>query len=724
MADRVGQQLGNYRLIRPLEQGGLATVYLGEDVRFDTQVAIKVLRVISQLSDELERFRTQTRTLARLRHPNIVKVLDFGTEGDIAFLVMDYAPNGTLRQRHPRGEKLPLVTIISYVKQMASALQYIHDAGLIHRNVKPQNMLLGRNNEILLGGFAAATTAQSAHNEDIVGTPPYMAPEQIEGKPLPASDQYSLGIIVYEWLTGDRPFTGSPVEIIERQIKESPPPLREKVPTIPQEIEQVVLIALEKDPRRRFASVRAFANALEQAASVDRRSELPSEPPLSESLEEDFSSPMESTNVTKGAAASGYLGEDEDEDYAARSAPSPAAPSSSPLPPSPSSPLPPAQPYSPPPYEIYPSGPAAPSSSPPPQPSYSPPQQPGYTPYPAQQGSPAYGAPYYSPPPVPPYAAPAAAGSVRGIGGWGSPTRAESPPTPQPRNLPLEQLQFSAYYSNAVGVGMWNTLLVYAHIASALQAVRADAARFKNEMGPIPREVRAQASQLMTRGIPITIVPRCQGVTFNPGPVSFIWLEDSHQARFRFYADNRLTGSTGNGLITIYVGPLIIATIQLSFLFLTQEQALQLAERQGNVEARAQVYKQIFTSYSHDDKAVVLACRNVYRAAGLNTLIDIDTLRAGQHWNATLMRMIEACDVFQLFWSPRAAASQYVRQEWQYAVQHYKGEGFIRPVYWEQPLVPPPQELSMLHFEYIQLPKLEERQPFLQRLKNIFRRQR
>jgi hypothetical protein len=270
---------------------------------------------------------------------------------------------------------------------------------------------------------------------------------------------------------------------------------------------------------------------------------------------------------------------------------------------------------------------------------------------------------------------------------------------------------------------MWNTLLVYAHIAAALQTVRADAARFKNEMGPIPGEVRAQASQLMTRGTPITIVPRCWGVTFNPERVSFTWLEDSHQARFRFYADNRLVGSTANGAITIYAGPLIIATIRLAFLFLAQEQALLLAQRGASTtEARAQAYKQIFASYSHADTPVVVACRNVYKSAGLNTLIDIDTLRAGQHWNETLMRMIDTCDIFQLFWSARSAASMYVRQEWQYALQHYKGEDFIRPVYWEQPLVAPPHELSMLHFEYIQLPKLEERQPFLRRIMNIFSR--
>src|SRR6267154_1693461 len=126
MADRVGQQIGNYRLIRLLGEGGFAEVYLGEHIHLNTYAAIKVLH--TQLaSDELEKFRNEARTIAHMEHPHIVHVLEFGVEGHTPFLVMSYAPNGTLRQRHPRGTPIPITTIIPYVKQVADALQYAHN---------------------------------------------------------------------------------------------------------------------------------------------------------------------------------------------------------------------------------------------------------------------------------------------------------------------------------------------------------------------------------------------------------------------------------------------------------------------------------------------------------------------------------------------------------------------------------------------------------------------
>src|SRR5438874_4063972 len=135
MADRVGQQLGNYRLIRLLGEGGFAEVYLGEHLYLSTQAAIKVLQ--AQLtSDDTEQFRTEARTIASLEHPHIVRILDFGVEGKTPFLVMSYAPNSTLRQRHPKGVQLPLTTIVTYVKQIADALQYAHEEKLIHRDIK------------------------------------------------------------------------------------------------------------------------------------------------------------------------------------------------------------------------------------------------------------------------------------------------------------------------------------------------------------------------------------------------------------------------------------------------------------------------------------------------------------------------------------------------------------------------------------------------------------
>src|SRR5438270_10539502 len=271
MANRLGQQLGNYRLTKLLGKGGFAEVYLGEHVHLGTQAAIKVLH--TQLtSGDIEQFRAEARTIARLEHPHIVRILDFGVEGKTPFLVMSYAPNGTLRQRHPKGVQLPLTIIVSYVKQVADALQYAHDEKLIHRDIKPENMLVGRRNEILLSDFGIATVAQSSRYQspqDVAGTLTYMAPEQIQAHPRPASDQYALGVVVYEWICGERPFRGSLAEIAAKHTSAPPPLLCERVPNLPPTVEQVVMTALAKDPKERFASVRAFANALEQACQSE-----------------------------------------------------------------------------------------------------------------------------------------------------------------------------------------------------------------------------------------------------------------------------------------------------------------------------------------------------------------------------------------------------------------------------------------------------------------------
>src|SRR3989440_8385169 len=272
MADnRSGQQLGNYRLTRLLGQGGFADVYLGEHIYLKTQAAIKILQ-IRLAGDDMQGFLNEARTIASLKHPHIVRVLDFGVEGATPFLVMEYAPLGTLRQRYPQGTRLPLATIVSYVKQVASALQYAHERKLIHRDIKPENMLLESVNEILLSDFGLALFVQSSDyqtTQETAGTVAYMAPEQLQGKPRPASDQYALGIVVYEWLSGDRPFHGSFTEMYSQHLLVPPPPLSEKVPTIPPAVEHVVLKALAKAPKERFASVQAFASALEEAVKVE-----------------------------------------------------------------------------------------------------------------------------------------------------------------------------------------------------------------------------------------------------------------------------------------------------------------------------------------------------------------------------------------------------------------------------------------------------------------------
>src|SRR5438876_6753391 len=152
MADRVGQQFGNYRLVALLGQGGYAEVYLGQHVRLNLQAAIKVLH--THLTDqEAEHFQQEAETIAALVHPSIVRIFDFDVQDGVPFLVMDYAPGGSLRRRYPKGSMAPLPQILSAVKQVAAASQYAHEQKFIHRDVKPENMLVGRHQEVLLADF-------------------------------------------------------------------------------------------------------------------------------------------------------------------------------------------------------------------------------------------------------------------------------------------------------------------------------------------------------------------------------------------------------------------------------------------------------------------------------------------------------------------------------------------------------------------------------------------
>lgn len=259
MANRVGQTLGNYKLVALLGKGGYAEVYKAVHIHLGVSVAVKVLRALDA-DDKVETFRTEARIVATLEHPNIIRVRDFDIEDGTPFLVMDYAPQGSLKDFFPHGRALPYVTVVSYIKQIASALQYAHDQkNLIHRDVKPHNMLIMNDDRIVLSDFGIALIAQSGLHE-AVGTASYIAPEQIEGRPCIASDQYALGIVAYEWLSGDLPFQGTQKEICLQHLTAQPPSLSGKVPA---SVEQVIFRALAKSPWDRFSRVQDFADALE-----------------------------------------------------------------------------------------------------------------------------------------------------------------------------------------------------------------------------------------------------------------------------------------------------------------------------------------------------------------------------------------------------------------------------------------------------------------------------
>jgi eukaryotic-like serine/threonine-protein kinase len=262
-------RLGNYWIIKLLGQGGFADVYLGEHMSLRTLAAIKVLND-RPTREKRDRFWTEANITANLPHRHIVQVFDFDEESSSPFLVMEYAPNGSLEARH-RGERLPLTTIVSYVKQISEALDYAHRRDVIHCDVKPNNILLDANYDVLLSDFGiAVTTGRYAPIPRIFGsTATYMAPEQYRGRPLPASDQYSLGIMVYEWLSGHPPFCGSSSEIAMQHVHDSPPSLMRIAPRTPHAVQRVVLRALEKDPDERFSSVGTFALALERASQEE-----------------------------------------------------------------------------------------------------------------------------------------------------------------------------------------------------------------------------------------------------------------------------------------------------------------------------------------------------------------------------------------------------------------------------------------------------------------------
>lgn len=274
MADRTGQQLGNYRLIRLLGQGGFADVYLGEHIHLKSHAALKILHI--SLSDEEQTaFLKEAKMLVLLTHPHIIRILDFAIADNVPFMVTEFAPNGNLREHHPTGSRLPLETINTYVQQVSAALQYSHDHELVHCDIKPENMLLDRHFKIVLSDFGLSVMTSQQHSsysthdmaqrvERVAGTTLYLAPEQLHGHPQAASDQYALGIVVYEWLCGRPPFQGSPLEIALQHLSIPPPLLREQAPDIPAEIEKVVQRALAKGPEQRFVRVQDFAAALEQ----------------------------------------------------------------------------------------------------------------------------------------------------------------------------------------------------------------------------------------------------------------------------------------------------------------------------------------------------------------------------------------------------------------------------------------------------------------------------
>jgi serine/threonine protein kinase len=261
---------GRYTIERELGRGGMATVYLADDLKHHRKVAIKVLR--AELGTVLgpERFSREIRTVAGLNHPHILPLYDSGEADGLLFYVMPWVRGVSLRQRLTRERQLPIEEAIRMVRQVASALDHAHAHGLIHRDIKPENILL-HEGEAMVTDFGIALAAGAAPGERLtdtglmVGTPEYMSPEQAAGdRVLDArSDVYSLGCVLYELLAGEPPYLGATAQaVIAKRFTDPVPRVRRLRAAVPPAVEQALTQALARVPADRFASAEAFANAL------------------------------------------------------------------------------------------------------------------------------------------------------------------------------------------------------------------------------------------------------------------------------------------------------------------------------------------------------------------------------------------------------------------------------------------------------------------------------
>jgi serine/threonine protein kinase len=273
IADLTGKTLGNYRIMERIGRGGMATVYKAYQPALERYVAIKVIHEQLAAGDEkfLKRFQREAKAVASLRHPNIVQVFDFGTEDDVAYMVMEYLEGTTLKAElkalAERDETIPLEEAQRIFQAVASAVEHAHRQGMVHRDIKPANVMLTAKGDVFLTDFGIAKIVggtQYTATGAITGTPAYMSPEQGQGeRGDERSDIYALGVMLYEVVTGRVPFDAdTPLAVILKHISAPLPLPRQLNPAIPEMVEQVVLKALAKDPNDRYQTVAQMASAL------------------------------------------------------------------------------------------------------------------------------------------------------------------------------------------------------------------------------------------------------------------------------------------------------------------------------------------------------------------------------------------------------------------------------------------------------------------------------
>jgi serine/threonine protein kinase len=266
----IGGSLGDYHIMRLLGRGGMARVYLGYDRRLDRYAAIKVIDPGERRNpDSAERFRREAQAIARLQHPNIVIIYQFGEEEDVYYMAMAFVEGldlfDVLAGYASHKEWMPYDDVVRVVREVGSALDYAHESGVIHRDIKPSNIMLDRAGHVVLMDFGLALSVKEGSLGETFGTPHYMAPEQVESsaKAVPQSDLYALGVVTYEMLAGRVPFLDeSAMSLAMMHVQKPPPSPRAFNPDLPPALDTVLLRMLAKDPQARYQSGVEFAEAL------------------------------------------------------------------------------------------------------------------------------------------------------------------------------------------------------------------------------------------------------------------------------------------------------------------------------------------------------------------------------------------------------------------------------------------------------------------------------
>ena len=273
MSIATGTKLGQYEVQDFIGQGAMGVVYRAYHEQLERTGAIKVMQAITPDADTVARFRHEAQAIAKMRHPNIVDVYDFGEYQGTPYMIVEYVPGGSLASKMAHG-RLDQATALKYLRGIAAGLDYAHDHGVVHRDVKPANVLITADDQPVLADFGLAKLLQGSSLKSMTGvttgTPAYMAPEQVTGgKVSPASDRYSLATIAYEMLTGVIPFDGEALmELLYAQVHREPVPPSSRYPDLGVAVDAVIMRGLAKDPAVRWESCTAFVDALAAALAM------------------------------------------------------------------------------------------------------------------------------------------------------------------------------------------------------------------------------------------------------------------------------------------------------------------------------------------------------------------------------------------------------------------------------------------------------------------------